>query len=192
MNFSGLARWPQPKIFIGSSNFTDAGFRRNIEWNYFSSGEINLPFEDLSTFEKALEVYDHYWKNTSVDVTGAFLFAYKKRFALAAEKHAAREAQDSELASDLFEARSSYTVLERNVVKPNSAQQEALTRLAHFRRFGITKAAIIAATGVGKTYLAAFDVLQSNSRNVLFIAHRENILNVSFRQACMKSACGVL
>jgi len=31
-------------MIIGSSNFTEAGFTRNVEWNYYSTGEVNLPF----------------------------------------------------------------------------------------------------------------------------------------------------
>jgi superfamily II DNA or RNA helicase/predicted house-cleaning noncanonical NTP pyrophosphatase (MazG superfamily)/HKD family nuclease len=179
---------------IGSSNFTEAGFSRNIEWNYFSSGEINLPFEDLSTFEKALEIYDHYWRDSSVDVTDKFLSAYRKRFALSAPKHPITEEEDSDSSSSvLFDAQSDYIAVNVERIKPNSAQEEALNQLADFRMLGITKAAIIAATGVGKTYLAAFDFKQSRSRKVLFIAHRENILiaaRESFRRVMGNASLG--
>lgn len=32
------------------------------------------------------------------------------------------------------------------------------------------------ATGMGKTWLSAFDVMQMQAKNVLFVAHREEIL----------------
>ena len=35
------------------------------------------------------------------------------------------------------------------------------------------------ATGLGKTILAALDVLEMNPKKILFIAHREEILNQS-------------
>ncbi|MGD9975722.1 MAG: hypothetical protein AB7S77_21905 [Desulfatirhabdiaceae bacterium] len=41
-------------MLIGSSNFTEAGFMRNIEWNYFTPGEINLAFDNRSAFEQAV------------------------------------------------------------------------------------------------------------------------------------------
>jgi hypothetical protein len=44
------------------------------------------------------------------------------------------------------------------------------------RNEGIGKLAVIAATGTGKTYLAAFDFQQSGFERILFVAHRENIL----------------
>ncbi len=42
------------------------------------------------------------------------------------------------------------------------------------RQDGIDKGLVVAATGIGKTYLAAFDVVEFN--RVLFVAHREEIL----------------
>lgn len=39
---------------------------------------------------------------------------------------------------------------------------------------GADKALVVAATGVGKTYLAAFD--SKNFRRILFVAHRKEIL----------------
>jgi superfamily II DNA or RNA helicase len=44
-----------------------------------------------------------------------------------------------------------------SAIIPNSAQQDALLNLEELRGQGVGKAAIIAATGVGKTYLFAFD-----------------------------------
>ncbi|NWH06515.1 phospholipase D-like domain-containing protein [Desulfobacter latus] len=32
-------------FIIGSSNLTKKGLTQNIEWNYFSAGEVNLPFD---------------------------------------------------------------------------------------------------------------------------------------------------
>ncbi|MBG0765408.1 MAG: DEAD/DEAH box helicase family protein [Tissierellales bacterium] len=46
------------------------------------------------------------------------------------------------------------------------------------REEGNDKALIVAATGVGKTYLAAFDSKEYSS--ILFVAHREEILNQAY------------
>ena len=48
--------------------------------------------------------------------------------------------------------------------------------LANLRRRGVRKTAVIGATRLGKTHLAAFDFRQSRMPNVLFLVHRENIL----------------
>ncbi len=60
------------------------------------------------------------------------------------------------------------------MIEPRDAQIEALYALNKTRQEGYSKALIQAATGVGKTYLAAFDSL-SNQR-ILFVAHRQEIL----------------
>ena len=70
----------------------------------------------------------------------------------------------------------------RILFEPRGAQIEALCALENSRAEGATRGIVQAATGVGKTYLAAFD--SRNYQRVLFVAHREEILNqaaVSFR-----------
>ena len=62
----------------------------------------------------------------------------------------------------------------RMVFEPRGAQIEALCALENARAEGAVKGLVQAATGVGKTYLAAFDSQQY--RTVLFVAHREEIL----------------
>ena len=61
-------------------------------------------------------------------------------------------------------------------IEPRPAQIKALSALEDRRAKGINKTTVIAATGLGKTYLAAFDFKQSGMQSLLFIAHRENIL----------------
>ena len=66
--------------------------------------------------------------------------------------------------------------------EPRGAQIEALCALEDTRAEGAKRALVQAATGVGKTYLAAFD--SKSYERVLFVAHREEILKqaaVSFR-----------
>ena len=70
----------------------------------------------------------------------------------------------------------------KTMYEPRGAQIEALCALEDTRAEGAKKALIHAATGIGKTYLAAFDSEKYN--HVLFVAHREEILKqaaVSFR-----------
>ena len=61
---------------------------------------------------------------------------------------------------------------------PRGAQIEALYALKATREERADKALIHAATGVGKTYLAAFDSL--SFKRVLFVAHREEILRQAY------------
>ena len=56
-------------------------------------------------------------------------------------------------------------------------QQEAMTALAELRAKNENRALLIAATGTGKTYLSIFDVKQVQPKKVLYVAHRDMILN---------------
>lgn len=58
-------------------------------------------------------------------------------------------------------------------------QQEAITNLAKLRESGVDKALAVAATGSGKTFMAVFDVMQFKPKHMLFIVHRDNILEKS-------------
>ncbi len=60
------------------------------------------------------------------------------------------------------------------IFQPRGAQIEALYALRQTRAEGAKKALVCAATGMGKTYLAAFDSLPY--KRVLFVAHRREIL----------------
>ena len=74
-----------------------------------------------------------------------------------------------------------YTKVE-SLFQPRGAQIEALYALEDSRSEGATKGLVQAATGVGKTYLAAFD--SEKYERVLFVAHREEILKqaaISFK-----------
>lgn len=63
---------------------------------------------------------------------------------------------------------------EKTVFEPRGAQIEALYSLEKSRDEGFDKAIVVAATGIGKTYLAAFD--SKEYKKILFIAHREEII----------------
>ncbi|GAA3977425.1 DEAD/DEAH box helicase family protein [Allohahella marinimesophila] len=53
---------------------------------------------------------------------------------------------------------------------------EALAALDESRLHGYRRGLVVLATGLGKTWLAAFDVKASPTKRVLFVAHREDIL----------------
>jgi len=59
-------------------------------------------------------------------------------------------------------------------IRPKGAQIEALYELKKARIEGLDKVIVVVATGVGKTYLGAFDCLEY--KKILFVAHMEEIL----------------
>lgn len=87
---------------------------------------------------------------------------------------------DTEILSNALQKFINYWEHESfSVVRPNKFQAEALHKLSALRKERINKGLVIAATGVGKTFLAAFDVKQTGYRRILFLAHRRNILEKS-------------
>ncbi|MCY3924498.1 MAG: DEAD/DEAH box helicase family protein [bacterium] len=64
-------------------------------------------------------------------------------------------------------------------VAPRPIQSEALEALERTRADGFDRAFVVMATGLGKTWLAAFDSARPMFRRVLFVAHRAEILRQS-------------
>jgi superfamily II DNA or RNA helicase len=60
---------------------------------------------------------------------------------------------------------------------PHEVQAEALAALEATRREGNSAGLVVLATGLGKTWLSAFDSDRPEFKRVLFVAHREEILN---------------
>ena len=55
-------------------------------------------------------------------------------------------------------------------------QENALSALAASREEGARRGLVVMATGLGKTWLSAFDFQQLDGKRALFVAHREEIL----------------
>ncbi len=66
-------------------------------------------------------------------------------------------------------------------IKPHEVQREVLAALKETRENGKKKALVVLATGLGKTYLSAFDVKEFNSKKTLFVVHINEILKQSIK-----------
>lgn len=155
-------------IYIGSSNISKSALTSGIEWNYrFSSRK------DPKNYEKFYKTFEDLFENHSIIVDNEVLKIYSKSWHRpAAFKDLDRYDQNEE----------NEDTKVRLLFEPRGAQIEALCALENSRAEGATKGIVQAATGVGKTYLAAFD--SKNYPKVLFVAHREEILKqaaVSFK-----------
>lgn len=67
-------------------------------------------------------------------------------------------------------------------IQPNRMQSEALLAIDALRRDGKKRAMVISATGTGKTILSALDVRAVNPRRMLFVVHREQILDRAIQE----------
>lgn len=142
------------KIIIGSSNITQRALKSNIEWNVRVISK-----KDDSFARYVLEEYLKLWEDTSI-VNEKFLDSYKS------------------FINELKKVEKSKTIdfTDYELIKPNDMQKRAMANLDRLRYSGENKALVIAATGTGKTYMSAFDVINCNPQKMLFLVHREEIL----------------
>jgi superfamily II DNA or RNA helicase len=73
-------------------------------------------------------------------------------------------------------------------IRPNLMQRQALKEIARYRSMNVNKALVVAATGSGKTYLAAFDALNFQAKKLLFIVHKDMILEAAMQTLCTSLA----
>ncbi len=157
------------ELYIGSSNISRSALTSGIEWNYRFTSTV-----DQKNYAKFYRTFEDLFENHSVIIDDEELRRYSKNW------HKPAVAKDIEKYDALDEGANDTNI--RILYEPRGAQIEALCALEDTRAQGAKKALVSAATGVGKTYLAAFD--SKAYKRVLFVAHREEILNqaaVSFR-----------
>ena len=145
------------EIYIGSSNISRGALTSSIEWNYRFNKSSNP--NDFNVF---YETFEDLFYNHSYEITDDVLKDYSKSW------------KKPKVQSDIEKEENSEENNVLNIFEPRGAQIEALYGLKQSREEGYDKGLVVAATGIGKTYLAAFD--SREYERVLFIAHREEIL----------------
>ncbi|MFT5683082.1 MAG: superfamily II DNA or RNA helicase/HKD family nuclease [Myxococcota bacterium] len=145
--------------WVGSSNVSWSALVAGEEWNLRVDAsrqpqrysEVDAAIEDL-------------WERTR-PIDAEWVAAYELRVA-----EAEQPLPPGEVLAD-----------EDDTVTPTPIQSEALAALARCRTEGRGRALVVMATGLGKTFLAAFDVLAwataaGRQPRVLFLAHRRELL----------------
>jgi len=143
--------------YVGSSNLTKHALTRGLEWNLRfqtstssdqisnTQSEFDRLFHHSKTSELSQQWIDEYSKNRTVTTTVA-----------------SSEGVDLD------------TEAPEETPNPNEIQISALEALESCREQGDKAGLVVMATGLGKTWLAAFDT--DGFERVLFVAHREEIL----------------
>ena len=137
--------------FVGSNNLSASGIAGGIEWAIGADQAAPL----LTAFERL-------WSDPrSQQLTHDLLAEYRLRWQPAVH--------------------TAGVVVEppARPPAPRPVQREALTALEQTRLEGFRRGLVVMATGLGKTWLAAFDTARPQFRRVLFVAHREEILRQS-------------
>ncbi len=137
---------------VGSSNLSRSGLSTGIEWNVCveQAGAMLAGFTALWHDER------------SILLTEEWLRAYRP----VAKK------EPAPLVVEISEP-------PVQPVAPRPIQREALYALEQTRLEGFGAGLVVLATGLGKTWLAAFDTARPQFQRVLFVAHREEILRQS-------------
>jgi superfamily II DNA or RNA helicase len=163
------------ELYIGSSNISKSALTSGIEWNYRLDKEKDR--EDYSSFKF---VFEDLFLNHSTIIDEEEMRRYSESWVRPkVYKHIDNE-ETSDIKDEGNSVKSDNNIVE--LYEPKGAQIEALYELRKNREGGYDKGLVVAATGIGKTYLAAFDSKEYN--RILFIAHREEIINqaaISFR-----------
>lgn len=157
------------EIFIGSSNLSRSAWTSGIEWNYRIDKKTN--FEDFNYFKT---MFEDLFLNHSIIVNDEELERYSKTWKR--PKIYSNINNKKEDINYVYEENRNSNIT--SMFEPRGAQIEALYELKKTRLDGNDKALVVAATGIGKTYLAAFDSREFN--RVLFVAHREEILKQAY------------
>lgn len=144
---------------VGSSNLTETALVSNYEWNLKVSAAAgsDLAAQFDSIVEQSLQ--------DSTPLTRDWIEQYSAAY-IPPPQRQNRPRDPSGADED--------TLAE---VTPNRMQLNALEAIAQVRGSGERRAIVISATGTGKTMLSALDVRSFSPRRMLFIVHREQILD---------------
>src|SRR5690606_17670839 len=151
-------------LIVGSSNLTAQALKVNYEWNVKLSSHENG--ELVSHF---YQQFEEVWENAQ-SLTEQWITNYEQSYVpMEYRKELTNVAEFPEVYTE-------NPLEEAVIIKPNNMQKAALQEIQMVRESGKDKGLVISATGTGKTYLSAFDVRDFAPKRMLFIVHREQIL----------------
>nr|WP_228530930.1 MULTISPECIES: DUF3427 domain-containing protein [Myxococcaceae] len=148
--------------YVGSSNLSRSALEEGVEWNYRI-----VTSRDRAGFGQAVEAFESLFQHPStqaLDAQWVDRYETRRRTAVAMPPVVDAEMERVEPPPP-----------------PNAIQRRALAALEETRARGNRAGLVVLATGLGKTWLSAFDSDRPEFRRVLFVAHREEILDQALK-----------
>lgn len=157
------------QLFVGSGNLSRSGLAGGVEWTLHS--------RDV---EDAVSSFEQLWNDPrSIDVDDQWVAEYRGRRQLMVDVTLLDEPVSSAtglLPEDDVDRPRLDAGTGVGEPTPTPIQREALDALEETRNQGYRAGLVVMATGLGKTWLAAFDSNRPQFARLLFIAHRIEIL----------------
>ena len=145
--------------FVGSSNISQSALTTGLEWNYRIDCDGIADDGGGSRLEELRRRFNELFdapQARSLDADWIERYARRRKPTAQPVVPGADETED--------------------VPEPTEVQVSALEALARTREEGYRRGLVVMATGLGKTWLAAFDSRSINAKRILFVAHRQEIL----------------
>lgn len=161
--------------FVGSANLSRSGLESAVEWTARTA--------EAGHVDELIDAFEALWTDSrSLPLTAQLVDDY--------EAH--------RIAPPRTTGRPAAAVLPDDPLPPpapSAIQRDAMTALEQSRAAGFGAGLVVLATGLGKTWLAAFDSSRPHFPRVLFLAHREELLRQAmtvFRLAQPSRTTGLL
>lgn len=152
--------------YVGSANLSGAALLGGLEWTvkFTQRGQENL-------FTRSVAHFETLWNDSEFQPYDPKVEGHREQLARALK----RESGEYLIASPTFFE-----------IEPKDYQREMLESLANERAHGRHRNLVVAATGTGKTVIAAFDYRalckeEGGKPRLLFVAHRQEILTQALR-----------
>jgi superfamily II DNA or RNA helicase/HKD family nuclease len=153
--------------YVGSANLSGAALTGGLEWTV----KLTQRAQE-ALFARAIAHFETLWADSEFQRYDPDNVAHRQALAAA-------------LGREAFGGEPSATISFFDL-QPKTYQQEMLEQLTMERAHGRTRNLLVAATGTGKTVVAAFDYrntsrIEGGRPRLLFVAHREEILRQAMR-----------
>lgn len=175
--------------FVGSANLSESALIGGIEWTvkFAQASETSL-------FSAAVANFETLWNDKEFQSYDPNNEQHREALTHALSKERSHGGRNAAPSGAVVALQTWFDL------RPKAYQQEMLDQLASERRLGRRRNLVVAATGTGKTVVAAFDYLRLRDEEgvapkLLFIAHRSQILSQAlstFRQVLRDPAFGEL